>query len=167
MEKEAKKWEQQFNEMRMTLSTLQSCVKQLMPDMPETSAMQHYSVGIPFWCNSLPRARVLRWGGLISTPDSDLQDLVKKSLIDSGCPTLIVNELMENSHERKWPPGLSSLEIRQINREVFDSYYCRKIPGHHAVVVMSSENQHMNSDMILEPGLIMIFAHGIEPRPVA
>lgn len=98
---------------------------------------------------------------------SDLQDLVKKSLIDSGCPTLIVNELMQNSHENKWPPGLSSLEIRQINRGVFDNYYCRKIPGHHAVVVMSCENQHMNGDMILEPGLILIFAHGIEPCPVS
>ena len=129
--------------------------------MHETSAMQ-YTIGIPIWCNSLPRARVLRWGGLISTPDSGLQELVKKSLLDSGCPTMIVNDLMEFSHERKWPPGLSSLEIRQINREVFDNYFCRKIPGHHAVVCLSIENQHMNPDMILEPGLIMIFAHGIE-----
>lgn len=139
-------------------------MKQIMPDsIHETSAMQ-YTIGIPIWCNSLPRARVLRWGGLISTPDTCLQEAVKKSLLDSGCPALIVNDLMDNSHERKWPPGLNSLEIRQINREIFDNYICRKIPGHHAVAVMSCDNQHMNDDMILEPGLVMIFAHGVEER---
>jgi len=135
-------------------------MKQMIPDsLQETSA---YSIGIPVWCSSLPRCRVLRWGGLISTPDGQLQELIKKSLLDSACPSLIVSDLMDNSHERKWPPGLSSLEIRQINRQIFDNYFCRKIPGQQAVVVMSSENQHMSEDMILEPGLIMIFAHGIE-----
>ena len=30
------------------------------------------------------------------------------------------------------------------------------------MVVMYCENQHMGDDMILEPGIVMIFAHGVE-----
>ena len=157
-DKETSKWQQQYNELKSEINYLRECIKQNM----SISVNEPSSFRIPIWCNSLPRARVLRWGGLISTPDSVLQGLVIKSLLDSGCPPSIVNELMENSHERKWPPGLSTLEIRQTNREAFENYVCRKIPAHQAVVVMSCENQHMIDDMLLEPGLIMIFAHGIE-----
>ena len=31
-----------------------------------------------------------------------------------------------------------------------------------AVVVLSCDNAHMGPDMIVYPGLVMIFAHGIE-----
>ena len=34
--------------------------------------------------------------------------------------------------------------------------------GKQAVVVMACENVHMAEDMIMEPGLVMIFAHGVE-----
>ena len=34
--------------------------------------------------------------------------------------------------------------------------------GKQAVVVMSCENVHMAEDMMVEPGLVMIFAHGVE-----
>lgn len=34
--------------------------------------------------------------------------------------------------------------------------------GKQAVVVTSIENQHMPEDLIMEPGLVMIFAHGVE-----
>jgi E3 ubiquitin-protein ligase NRDP1 len=34
--------------------------------------------------------------------------------------------------------------------------------GKQAVVVMACENQHMSDDMSMEPGLVMIFAHGVE-----
>ena len=30
------------------------------------------------------------------------------------------------------------------------------------MVVMACENVHMAEDMIIEPGLVMIFAHGVE-----
>ena len=36
------------------------------------------------------------------------------------------------------------------------------VPGKQAVVVMACENQHVADDMIMEPGLVMIFAHGVE-----
>lgn len=114
------------------------------------------------WVQMLPRARVTRWGGMISTPDTVLQESVRKGLIESNCPLHVVNELMENSHERRWPPGLSTLEIRQMNRRIYDNYICRKIPSRQAVVVMACDNGHISEDMLLDPGLVMIFAHGIE-----
>lgn len=40
--------------------------------------------------------------------------------------------------------------------------YFSLFPGRQAVVVMACENQHMPPDLILEPGLVMIFAHGVE-----
>merc|ERR1719175_6961 len=114
------------------------------------------------WAGTLPRARVTRWGGMISTPDAVLQAMIKRSLKESGCPSHIVTELMENAHERRWPPGLQTLETRQMNRRMYEQYTARRIPGKQAVVVMACDNTHISDDMILEPGLVMIFAHGIE-----
>lgn len=42
---------------------------------------------------------------------------------------------------------------------IFDLYL---FTGRQAVVVMASENLHMAEEMIMEPGLVMIFAHGVE-----
>ncbi|XP_039285975.1 E3 ubiquitin-protein ligase NRDP1 isoform X2 [Nilaparvata lugens] len=114
------------------------------------------------WSNSLTRARVTRWGGMISTPDDLLQAMIKRSLRDSGCPLTIVDELMENCHERSWPAGLNSLETRQNNRRHYENYTCKRIPGKQAVVVLACDNPHVNEDMMAEPGLVMIFAHGVE-----
>jgi E3 ubiquitin-protein ligase NRDP1 len=50
-------------------------------------------------------------------------------LIDSGSPSHIVNELMENAHERRWPSGLSTLETRQLNRRQYENYVTKRIPG--------------------------------------
>ena len=61
------------------------------------------------WSNNLQLARVTRWGGMISTPDAVLQAVIKRALLESGCPINITNELMENAHERHWPQGLSTL----------------------------------------------------------
>ncbi|XP_064465712.1 E3 ubiquitin-protein ligase NRDP1-like [Ornithodoros turicata] len=123
------------------------------------SAEQDEVIG---WAGKLQRARVTRWGGMISTPDAVLQAMVKRALTDSGCPQQILQSLIDNAHERRWPPGLSTLETRQMNRRHYESYVCKRIPGKQAVVVVACENQHMNEDMVLEPGLVMIFAHGIE-----
>ena len=81
------------------------------------------------WVGSLQMSRVTRWGGMISTPDAVLQTVIKRALIECGCPPSIVNDLMENSHERRWPPGLATLEARQHNRRVYESYVCKRIPG--------------------------------------
>ncbi|OBS71051.1 hypothetical protein A6R68_00438 [Neotoma lepida] len=90
------------------------------------------------------------------------QAVIKRSLVESGCPASIVNELIENAHERSWPQGLATLETRQMNRRYYENYVAKRIPGKQAVVVMACENQHMGDDMVQEPGLVMIFAHGVE-----
>jgi E3 ubiquitin-protein ligase NRDP1 len=46
---------------------------------------------------------------MISTPDVVLQDAIRCALIGSACPINIIDELMENAHERHWPEGLSTL----------------------------------------------------------
>ena len=81
------------------------------------------------WVSNLQQARVTRWGGMISTPDAVLQAVIKRALMDSGCPSHIVTELMENAHERRWPPGLSTLETRQLNRRQYENYVTKRIPG--------------------------------------
>lgn len=163
-----------LSELEATCKGMKKEINALRDTVIRASAPSSSTSGVPVvvetyemddgerWSQVLPRARVTRWGGMISTPDASLQESVRKALTDSMCPQHIVHELMENSHERRWPPGLSTLEIRQMNRRVYDSYVCRKIPGRQAVVVMACDNQHVNEDMILDPGLVMIFAHGIE-----
>jgi E3 ubiquitin-protein ligase NRDP1 len=99
---------------------------------------------------------------MISTPDIVLQDTIKSSLIESGCPMNITDQLMENAHERHWPQGLStlgkifsfdshqffvSLETRQDNRQHYESYVCRRILGKQAVIILSCDNRHMNHMM--------------------
>lgn len=100
---------------------------------------------------------------------------------------------MENCHERRWPPGLSSLETRQNNRRwiisffslhifsftslcilyiftfefsicfrLYENYVCKRVPGKQAVLVLRCDNKHIGENMMVEPGLVMIFAHGIE-----
>ncbi|KAI0989072.1 hypothetical protein GJ496_005613 [Pomphorhynchus laevis] len=105
------------------------------------------------WVNALPIARVTRWGGMISTPDLVLQAVIRRALAESGCPLRILEELMTNAHERCWPSGLHNLETRQVNRGYYESYICRRVPGRQAVVMMASDNRHMASHMVTEPGI--------------
>lgn len=114
------------------------------------------------WLSTLKLARVKRWGGMISTPDAVLQAIIKRALSDSGCPPHLLNELMANAHERRWPLGLSTLETRQLNRRRYEQYVTKRVPGKQAIVIMASENEHMGESMIVSPGLVMIFAHGVE-----
>lgn len=91
-----------------------------------------------------------------------LQNNIKLALVESGCPAHILDDLVKNCHERNWPSGLSSLETRQHNRRHYDRYNCKRIPGKQAVIVLPCDNIMVSDDMMSEPGLIMIFAHGIE-----
>ncbi len=114
------------------------------------------------WLYNLKPARVRRWGGMISTPDAVLQTDIRRSLSESGCPVHLLDELMANAHERRWPTGLSTLETRQLNRRRYEQYVTKRVPGKHAIVIMASENEHMGEAMIVSPGLVMIFAHGVD-----
>lgn len=80
--------------------------------------------------------------------------MVKRALSESGCPPHILDELMENCHERRWPRGLSSLETRQNNRRIYDNYVCRRVPNKQAVLVLPCDNSHMADDVMAEPGLV-------------
>lgn len=114
------------------------------------------------WASTLPKAKVSRWGAMISTPDESLQAMIRRSLSESGCPPHIMEELMGSCHERQWPTGLASLQTRQRLRREFDNYVCRRVPGKQAVLALAFENSHMSEEMMAEPGLVMIFALGIE-----
>ena len=81
------------------------------------------------WLSTLTTARITRWGGMISTPDAVLQAVIKRALIESNCPSQLISELMENAHERRWPPGLCTLETRQQNRRLYETIICKRIPG--------------------------------------
>ncbi|KAK3083181.1 hypothetical protein FSP39_015890 [Pinctada imbricata] len=154
----------QINEQKRELQLLKEYMRSMRVSNPRMREIQSEmeNADVIRWVGSLTAARVTRWGGMISTPDAVLQAVIKRALIDSGCPSHIVNELMENAHERRWPSGLSTLETRQLNRRQYENYVTKRIPGKQAVVVMACENEHMPEDLIIEPGLVMIFAHGVE-----
>ncbi|XP_055341739.1 LOW QUALITY PROTEIN: E3 ubiquitin-protein ligase NRDP1-like [Paramacrobiotus metropolitanus] len=118
------------------------------------------------WARHLSLAQVTYWGGLISTPDAFLQNQVREALENSCAaangPLELIEALMHNSHERAWPPGLRTLERRLFNRTIYEAYACRRVPGNQAVIILSEDNRHMSDDMILHPGLVVIFAHGVE-----
>ena len=163
---------QQLNEQKREIYNLKEVVRSLSvmntPHNLQTSLIpslatpSNHDTDIHQWLTRLQPARVTRWGGMISTPDAVLQAVIRRCLADSGCPPSILNELMENAHERKWPTGLSTLETRQLNRRRYEQFVSKRIPGKQAVVIMACENEHMGESMSVEPGLVMIFAHGIE-----
>ncbi|XP_060535331.1 E3 ubiquitin-protein ligase NRDP1 [Cylas formicarius] len=163
--------QQEFNELRFFIAE-QRREMQLLKDFMRAMKTSNPSMRaiadamerdeVVRWSSSLQRARVTRWGGMISTPDDVLQRMIKRTLTEMGCPIHILNDLMENCHECKWPPGLCSLETRQNNRRQYENYVCKRVPGKQAVLVLHCDNTHMGEDMMVEPGLVMIFAHGIE-----
>ena len=69
---------------------------------------------------------------------------------------------MANCHELRWPEGLRSLNTRQNNRRLYESYLCKRVPRKQAVVILKCHNTHMSDDFIKDPGFIILFAHGIE-----
>ncbi|XP_044240648.1 E3 ubiquitin-protein ligase NRDP1 isoform X2 [Ursus americanus] len=164
LEKSSAEHKHQLAEQKRDIQLLKAymrAIRSVNPNLQNLEETIEYNE-ILEWVNSLQPARVTRWGGMISTPDAVLQAVIKRSLVESGCPASIVNELIENAHERSWPQGLATLETRQMNRRYYENYVAKRIPGKQAVVVMACENQHMGDDMVQEPGLVMIFAHGVE-----
>lgn len=114
------------------------------------------------WVYTLQPAKVSQWDCIISTPGAMLKVVLRVSLVESGCPTSVVNQLVENSEEHKWPQGLATLEMRQMNQHYYENYVTRHIFDLQAVVMMAYENQHMGENMVQEPGIIMMFGHGVE-----
>ncbi|XP_032690220.1 E3 ubiquitin-protein ligase NRDP1 isoform X2 [Odontomachus brunneus] len=164
MKREISEHQLQINEHKREIHLLKDFMRALRVSNPTMRAIadQMERDDVVRWSATLPRARVTRWGGMISTPDELLQTMIKRTLSENHCPPHVIDELMENCHERRWPPGLSSLETRQNSRRQYDNYVCKRVPGKQAVLVLHCDNTHMPEDMMVEPGLVMIFAHGIE-----
>jgi E3 ubiquitin-protein ligase NRDP1 len=114
------------------------------------------------WSCSLSLAKVTKWGGIISTPDSSLQLSIRRSLIESNCPKDLINELMKKSNEDNWPSGLNTLETRQVNRNHYNNFVCKRIANKQAVVILACDNRHMQNHLISEPGCLFVFAHGVQ-----
>uniref|UniRef100_A0A915IAD8 E3 ubiquitin-protein ligase NRDP1 n=1 Tax=Romanomermis culicivorax TaxID=13658 RepID=A0A915IAD8_ROMCU len=108
---------------------------------------------LQIWACSLPEATITRWGGMISTPDPGLQTSIRRALIECGCPSTCAELLIDRAHERRWPRGLATLDVRQSNRIRYENYLCRRIPGKQAVVILSLDNLHMPREMICSPVL--------------
>ena len=158
--------EQKLVEQQGEMSSLKQLVTSMRPigitSNPSYSDEVERTIQTSRWLATLKPAQVKRWGGMISTPDAVLQSIIHKGLVDSNCPAYLVDELMSNAHERHWPHGLSTLETRQINRRRYEQFVTKRVPGKQAIVIMSCENEHMDESMISSPGMVMIFAHGIE-----
>ncbi|XP_012267210.1 E3 ubiquitin-protein ligase NRDP1 isoform X2 [Athalia rosae] len=158
--------EQQFqiNDQKREIHLLKDFMRAMRVSNPAMRAIadQMERDEVVRWSATLPRARVTRWGGMISTPDGLLQTVIRRTLSEYNCPPHVIDELMANCHEKKWPPGLRSLETRQSSRRQYENYICKRVPGKQAVLVLHCDNTHMPEDMMVEPGLVMIFAHGIE-----
>lgn len=120
-----------INELKRELQLFKDVMRAMRSSNPAMRAIadQMERDEVVRWSSTLARAKVTRWGGMISTPDEALQMMIKRALSESGCPPHILDDLMENCHELHWPRGLSSLETRQSNRRIYDNYVCRRIPG--------------------------------------
>lgn len=60
-------------------------------------------------------------------------------------------------------------QVRERTRQnvdrllIVDGYHLYvSVAGKQAVLVLSCDNAHMSEEVLVEPGLVMIFAHGIE-----
>lgn len=151
--------------LRNDVAVLQECIRSLRSaNIPRQQMLQPCIERneVTCWTESLNFAKVTRWGGVISTPDVVLQTVIKRALIDASCPLSIADDLMENAHERRWPVGLCTLETRQVHRPRYKDYVVRRIRGKQAILIMHFENRHMGEDLVMQPGIVIIFAHGIE-----
>lgn len=164
MKNELQKYRNDIEFYKTEISALQEFIRRIRVHCPVASApfQPFENDEIQRWSSNLQVARVTHWGGMISTPNIDLQNSIKRALLNSECPISVTNDLMENVHERHWPEGISALETRQVNHRYYESYVCRRIIGEQAVVILGCDNRHMNESMICEPGMVIIFSHGVK-----
>ena len=73
-----------INELKRELNLIKDFMRAMRVSNPAMRAIadQMERDEVLRWSNSLPRARVTRWGGMISTPDDSLQVVVITSTFD-------------------------------------------------------------------------------------
>ena len=52
-----------------------------------------------------------------------------------------------------------SSDLFLYKKKIYSNFF---FTGKQAVLVLQCDNTHMSDDVMVEPGLVMIFAHGIE-----
>ncbi|XP_078324494.1 E3 ubiquitin-protein ligase NRDP1-like [Crassostrea virginica] len=146
------------------IQTLKDCMRSIVESNPQMKQVQSIMEDADFtrWHRRLQTARVTRWGSMTSSPDAAMCADIWNALTDSGCPLRLANELIERSTDKNWPNGLSTLPMRQLNRGECAKYVTKRIPGKQAVVILSRDNGHMPRDLIMEPGLVMMFSNSVE-----
>jgi len=80
-----------LTEQKRELTLVKELVRAMRLANPGVRALQDQieEDDVMRWAATLSRARVTRWGGMISTPDAVLQAMIKRSLQESGCPVHI------------------------------------------------------------------------------
>ena len=94
----------------------------------------------------------------------------RKNISESLCPLEIVNTLIQNSHESRWPPGIRSEEAREANRDQLTAYRYRFLykkfksdqlgngieVSDSIGIIMAVDNTHMDEDMVINPGFLVL-----------
>ncbi|KAK2723287.1 E3 ubiquitin-protein ligase NRDP1-like isoform X2 [Artemia franciscana] len=101
---------------------------------------------------------------LISRPVHLMLEVARECLSKSGCPLEMVNTLIQNSYESRWPPGLRSKKARRANQDRLTAYRCRyryvRSPKFNfdLNIIMASDNTHMDQDIfVINPGFLVLY----------
>ncbi|XP_065563329.1 E3 ubiquitin-protein ligase NRDP1-like isoform X3 [Artemia franciscana] len=98
--------------------------------------------------------------GIIMAVDNTHMDedmVARKNISESLCPLEIVNTLIQNSHESRWPPGIRSEEAREANRDQLTAYRYRNLSKSLSIgIIMAVDNTHMDEDMVINPGFLVL-----------
>ncbi|XP_022232582.2 E3 ubiquitin-protein ligase NRDP1 [Drosophila obscura] len=129
--------------------------------------LDHYALS--HWSASLPRARVTNWGSVISTPDNQMHLLVRDSLRESGCPMHLLNTMVEQCHEERWPVAMANLQLRRASHNQMTQFVTRLIKslatGKPCLCIFGVDNRHMPENLRPRLGLTMIFVDSVEEAP--
>lgn len=160
LEEQRKKTTQLHRELDLLRETVRQSLRIRDDDLPSGAIDRDRETIV--WADSMTEATVRDWGTIVSTPLKRRLEPFKQLLIDCGCPAWLAEELAANGHETKWPPGMSSLSVRNQNRLAYSRFKARRLPEQQAVVIMQCENRHMDPSMTLHPGILVLLSHGVE-----
>ncbi|XP_050426792.1 uncharacterized protein LOC126837078 isoform X2 [Adelges cooleyi] len=117
-----------------------------------TEALQPYET-IEEWLANLPLQTITvdECHTLAFTPKQNQIDHAKPGLINSRCPSNIVDVLLGTSVQSKRPPELAE-SLAQNRSNILTSYTFRRIPNVPALLAASAENPSLPG-----PGILFIF----------
>ncbi|SPP82321.1 E3 ubiquitin-protein ligase NRDP1 [Drosophila guanche] len=126
--------------------------------------LDHYALS--HWSARLPQARVSNWGSVVSTPDNHMHLMVRDSLRASGCPMHLLNVMVEQCHEQRWPAAMATLESRNGNHNQMSQFVIRLIKplatGRPCLCIFGVDNYHMPDNLRPMLAITMIFVESVE-----